>query len=598
MRRIRRLKNWSIGAKTLASHLAIAVVTIGVAVLLCYAFGQRYTHQRSQRELLRQAVAIAEIQGAGEEDDGSRIGLSRAYQRLTNAAVFFVERDGENVRMSKYVVDPVGEKFSSVELLDTIDRQFIDRILTGETVTAVRQFSFAGGEIVFAGAPVINRDGAVTGGVILAQPVEVVRAIRRALGRWLLLAADIAIVLAILFSIALTRMLVSPLQRMTRAARRMSEGDYAQRIRISTRDEIGDLGETLNMLSRRLAETIASLRGERDRLEMVIGSLREGILALDGEKNIVHCNQSFLALTELSEPGGLFANPRKDVQPLAAALEEALSVREDRRLTWTTPDGRSVLAQITALRDEEAPIGLICLLADVSETLRQEQLQRDYIANISHELRTPLTGIRGMIEPLMDGYAETEEERQEYYAVIQRETIRLQKLVGELLDMSRLQDGRLEVELERMELNGVLAEAVRSMEPVAKTAGVSMQIDAEQVLWCMGNEDRIVQVMVILLDNAIGFTPAGGSVTVTAREGAKNMLEVSVRDTGCGIEPRDLPRIWERFYKADRSRTNRKSNGLGLSIARRVVELMGGEIRVESEPGCGAEFIFTLRRAG
>lgn len=225
-----------------------------------------------------------------------------------------------------------------------------------------------------------------------------------------------------------------------------------------------------------------------------------------------------------------------------------------------------------------------------------EQLRRDYVANISHELRTPLTGIRGMVEPLIDGIMESEEERQECYHVILKETIRLEKLVGEMLDMSRLQDGRVHVELEPLELPGILEAAARGMRQIAVDAGVELAVETDGTeLQCMGNEDRITQVLVILMDNALSFTPSGGTVTVYARD-AGPMVEVGVRDTGCGIEPKDLPMIWERFYKADRSRMRTTGTGLGLSIAKLVVELMGGQIGVKSEPGKGADFTFTLQK--
>ena len=225
-----------------------------------------------------------------------------------------------------------------------------------------------------------------------------------------------------------------------------------------------------------------------------------------------------------------------------------------------------------------------------------EQLRRDYVANISHELRTPLTGIRGMVEPLIDGCMDTEEERQDSYRVILRETIRLEKLVGEMLDMSRLQDGRVSVELEPLELPGILEAAARGMKQIALDAGVNLEVETDgSALCCMGNEDRITQVLVILMDNALSFTPAGGTVTVYARD-AGDKVAVGVRDTGCGIEPKDLPMIWERFFKADRSRMRTTGTGLGLSIAKLVVELMGGSIGVDSEPGKGADFTFTLNK--
>jgi len=165
-----------------------------------------------------------------------------------------------------------------------------------------------------------------------------------------------------------------------------------------------------------------------------------------------------------------------------------------------------------------------------------------------------------------------------------------------MLDMSRLQDGRISVELEEMELQGILEAAIRSMQVHAQEANIRLLLETDKSdLKCMGNEDRIMQVLVILMDNALGFTPAGGTVTVFAHDAGKRVV-VGVRDTGCGIEPRDLPLIWERFYKADRTRMRTKGTGLGLAIAKLIVELMGGEITVQSEVGKGAEFRFTLTK--
>jgi signal transduction histidine kinase len=174
--------------------------------------------------------------------------------------------------------------------------------------------------------------------------------------------------------------------------------------------------------------------------------------------------------------------------------------------------------------------------------------------------------------------------------------MRLEKLVGEMLDLSRLQDGHVELELEVLELPGIIDAAVDSMKPIADEAGVALYAETDGTsLACMGNEDRITQVLVILIDNALSFTPRGGSVTVFAVDGEAEVC-VGVRDTGCGIEPKDLPLIWERFYKADRSRMRTTGTGLGLAIAKLVTQLMGGQIGVVSEPGKGADFTFTLMK--
>ena len=608
MRKPRILKNWSIGQKTMGSHLLIASLSIFVATVLCYIFGYQYSRDNLISELRRQAIGIAQKESSlAAEDWTVRWEVVDVYQKLTDSSVFFVDKDGEAVRMRRYVSSQPGVQkaltgeqtanpYSLVEVLDSIDKQFVDRVLAGEIVTAMQRFMFADGVIIFAGAPIFDADGIVDGGVILAQPVAIVRTISRELASLLFFAAAISIALAMILAIAQTRMLVLPVQRMTRAARRMADGDYGNRIANLSNDEIGQLGRMLNTLSLRLMETIESLREERDRLELVIGSIEEGILAVDREMRVVHCNMAFLEMMELDSIEKIGKVQRDDVNALMQLLKEVMIGGESAKQQWKNSSQRAILAEVSPILEADDHIGAVCLLSDISEAQRLEQLRRDYVANISHELRTPLTGIRGMIEPLMDGYVDTEEERMNCYAVIQKETIRLEKLVGEMLDMSRLQDGRISLEMEPMELPGILDAAMRNMRLIAQEAGVELKLETDgSSLKCMGNEDRIMQVLIILLDNALGFTPRGGTVTVFAHEQEKHIC-AGVRDTGCGIEPKDLPLIWERFYKADRSRMRTKGTGLGLAIAKLVVELMGGTISVRSTPGCGSEFTFTLNK--
>ena len=251
---------------------------------------------------------------------------------------------------------------------------------------------------------------------------------------------------------------------------------------------------------------------------------------------------------------------------------------------------------MSAVMDGEHVTGAVVLLRDVSESARLEQLRRDYIANISHELRTPLTGIRGMVEPLIDGYMDTEEEKQDCYRVIYKETIRLEHLISDMLDVSRLQAGVARMELEEIGVEGILQAARRQILPRAQEAGIEVRVEAGANLTAMADEERVMQVLLILLDNALSFTPTGGAITLYARsEHGGEKTVIGVRDTGTGIESRDLPYIWERFYKADRSRMRMSGTGLGLAIAKLAVERMGGTIDVVTEVGKGSDFFVTLK---
>ena len=619
----------SIGTKMLISHLLLCVVIIVLASLLSYVLTAQYMKETRMKDLLEKAERIAE--SSRQMPEGEYVPswhTVRTYAYLTDAQVFFLDADTEAIRMSWYRpgseddapkdsaikphqrlddVDAPNPKKAReeeenennvqwVDVKDTIDREFVSRVLAGEKVSAMRHFAFVNEKIIFAGAPILDEEGVVRSGVILAQPVTELSSLSRMVGYMLVFVVSISLLLSVILAMQLSKMLVSPIKRITLAARRMENGVYAEKITQLPADEIGELGHALNSMSGRLLEVIGNLRRERDRLGMIISGMSEGLFSVDNRWHINHANTAFLELAELDDASRLLDGaPRFD--PLVAMLRRCMNTGEAETMEWENPSHRVIQVTVTARRDDAGAItGVVCLMRDVSEAQRVEQLRRDYVANVSHELRTPLTGIRGMVEPLIDGCYDTEEERLECYRIIWKETMRLEKLVGEMLDMSRLQDGRVQVELEPLELPGILEAAVRGMKPIAEEAGVELSVSTDGTkLACLGNEDRITQVLVILIDNALSFTPRGGSVTVFARDGGEEVL-VGVRDTGCGIEPKDLPLIFERFYKVDKSRMGTEGTGLGLSIAKLLTQLMGGDIAVKSEVGVGSEFTFTLRK--
>lgn len=594
-----------IGAKTLFSHISLALFAVLLTSILSYALTYRYVRDDLIKDLGRKASSVAAVMDkrltSREESKPSR-GMVTMYQSLTESRIFFLEVGEGSIRMWQYKntepADAATEELQWVDVIGAIDREFFNRIMQGETVSTMQQFDFTQGVVIFAGAPIKDDTGTVTSGVVLVKPVEEIKQLSRSIATMLVAVVGVSLLLAVLLATQQTRALVGPIQRLTRAARRMTDdNNYTARIAALPNDEIGDLGRAMNSMSARLSDSIRNLRKERDKLGLVISSIGEGLIAVDTEGRVVHYNPVFLELMELEAIDGLWEQVDDNIIMLGDMLKACMDTGEPRHLTWENHSGRALYAGATALTDEGGGIiGAVCLLRDTSEAARMEQLRRDYVANISHELRTPLTGIRGMVEPLIDGIMDTEEERQDSYRVILRETIRLEKLVGEMLDMSRLQDGRVKVELEMLEVPGILEAAARGMRQIAVDSGVELVVETDGTdLWCYGNEDRITQVLVILMDNALSFTPSGGRVTVYACD-VGDRVAIGVRDTGCGIEPKDLPMIWERFYKADKSRMRTTGTGLGLSIAKLVVELMEGEISVDSVPGKGADFMFTLKK--
>jgi signal transduction histidine kinase len=522
------------------------------------------------------------------------------YENLSDAKMLYIDSDYvathlppvDDFQFNPGMDEPAtDERLQQMQIMDAIDKYFIARILAGESVADIRAFKFVKGDIIFAGAPILDQSGTVTGGIVLIQSVNVFRERSAVILFMLLIVTAISITIAIAVSWLLSGRLSNPIIEITNAARRLADGKYGQFIEVTSKDEIGELAATLNTLSVRLKDVVGRLREERDKLDLIIDGIGEGIIAVDRAMRVVHCNDSFLRLAELGrKPVRVFPS-----EEYGRILNLCMRSRARERVLWTVGD-RKLAAIASPLEADEMVIGAVCLVQDVSEAERLEQMRRDYVANVSHELRTPLTGIRGMVEPLLDGYIDTDEEKQDCYRVIYQETIRLEKLIREMLDMSRLQDGRLTIEIEALEVNAIIGSAVRRVAQTAAEAGIALLTEVpDGRVVCLGNEDRILQALTVFLDNAMGFTPSGGAVTAYVREEASRVV-LGVRDTGCGIEPKDLPHIWERFYKVDKSRMRTSGTGLGLAIAKLIVERMDGEIGVASEAGKGADFWFSLKK--
>ena len=273
----------SIGTKTLISHLTLCVIVISLASVLSYALSSQYMRETRMEELLKKADYIAEITQSSQDGELTpRRRTVRMYENLTDCKVFFLNKDGETIRMTSNPdiaeADDPESALQWFDLLDAIDREFASRVLSGESVTAMQRFEFAQDEIIFAGVPILGHGGDVRGGVIIAQPVAQLRRLSRLIRFMLLIVMSVSLLLAVLLAMELTHMLVRPIKRITRAASRMEDGVYAERITQLPGDEIGELGHALNSMSGRLIDVIRNLRKERDKLELIISDLRQRLL--------------------------------------------------------------------------------------------------------------------------------------------------------------------------------------------------------------------------------------------------------------------------------------------------------------------------------
>ena len=448
------------------------------------------------------------------------------------------------------------------------------------------------GRLVAVAVP-ITFSGEVVGAVFMAQSMTDVMSGMQALTNTISFSLLVVALLLMPVVLYFASRVSKPLRSMRSVALTMAAGDLAVRADDQRRDEFGELGRALNFLSSELGQTISSLAMERNRLESLINGLSEGLLALEPGGTVTMMNPAVSALLGVDAS---IESVRAAAPDVFAMFDEALASGDAVRKTiW---QGQTALRVSVAplLQENGSVAGCVGILSDVTSAERLEQTRRDYVANVSHELRTPLTAMRALIEPLRDGLIKTEEQRQQTYEVVLRETMRLSRLVNDMLELSRLQSGKASLQRSVFEPLPLLDLIRETYSAYAEDYQQTFVYDVPQTLpRVLGNPDRTQQVLVALLDNALKYTPEGGTVSLLASV-EDDVVRVTVRDTGVGISAEDLPHVFDRFYKADKSHHSR-GTGLGLAIAYEIMKQLGEEMTVQSVPGLGSAFSFTLHIA-
>lgn len=448
------------------------------------------------------------------------------------------------------------------------------------------------GNLVVVAVPITFMDE-VIGAVFMAQSMTEIMGGMQALTNTLALSLLLVGLLMLPVVLFFASRMVRPITRMRTVALTMAGGDLTARAEDGSNDEYGELGRALNYLSSELGSTISSLQMERNRLQSLINGLSEGIIAVDAKGATTLINPAVYGLLNLQSTDD---NVRAAAPDVFAMFDQALSSAQAVKKTVWQGDVALHISVSPLLLQSGEVTGCVGIVSDVTSAERLEQTRRDYVANVSHELRTPLTAMRALIEPLRDGLVKTEEQRQQIYDVVLRETMRLSRLVNDMLELSRLQSGTASLSrsvFAPLPLFNLIHETYSAYaEDYQQTFVYDVPEDLPSV-W--GNPDRTQQVLIVLLDNAFKYTPEGGVVTLSAcAEG--DVVRVRVRDTGVGIPAADLPHVFDRFYKVDKSHHS-KGTGLGLAIAYEIMKHLGEEMSVTSEPGRGSCFSFTLHIA-
>ncbi|MEG0288242.1 MAG: cell wall metabolism sensor histidine kinase WalK [Carnobacterium sp.] len=454
-------------------------------------------------------------------------------------------------------------------------------------------------------SPIIANDGSneVLGVISLKTNIESVYQQIEEITIIFLNASLISMGLTVLLALFISRAITKPITEMTHQTIQMAEGNYSGQVKIYSEDELGQLSLAINDLSIKVEEAQESTEAERRRLNSVLTHMTDGVIATDRRGKIVIINEmamEMLNVTQETAIGRSILEVLKKEKEFS--LRKLLENEEELSFNFSTPENPLILQGGFSLIQRETGFisGIVCVLHDVTEQEKIERERRDFVSNVSHELRTPLTSMRSYLEALIDGAWKDPEIAPNFLQVTQEETDRMIRMISDLLNLSRMDAGNSELELEYININELMSHVldrfdmmIQSSDRPKKAFSIKREFTNRQI-WTEIDTDKMMQVFDNIMNNAIKYSPDGGTITCRLQE-THNSVVISVSDQGMGIPRKDLPHVFDRFYRVDKARARSMGGtGLGLAISKEVIQRHGGKIWVDSIEGKGTTFYVSL----
>ena len=442
----------------------------------------------------------------------------------------------------------------------------------------------------------ISHEGEIIGVARVALSVVAVDTLVHSVAVSIILAMGVTTLAIVLAAWGISRITTQSIRRLTTAAREIASGKLDQKITVQARNEIGELAQAFNEMSFKLKELVETISGDRARLAAILDNMADGVIMTDTEDNVLLANNAARKLFSIKDTAEKTLIEVVRDHEMDELLKLCLKTAKTQTVQYESGTAKRYVRAIAIPIVHAGLTGTLLLVQDLTDLKNLQTTRRELIGNISHEFRTPLAGIKAMVETLRDGVVDDREVSRDFLTRIDDEVERLTQIVAELTELSRIETGKAELMLEPVNLNPLVEEVIDQLGPQVERQQLTVEQKlADGLPSVQSDKGRIRQVIVNIVHNAIKFTSPGGKITVVT--GADDdSVTVSVSDTGAGIADSDLPHVFERFYKGDRARAGGGGTGMGLAIAKHVVEAHGGTIWAQSEEGQGSTFSFSLPR--
>ena len=463
--------------------------------------------------------------------------------------------------------------------------------LSGEVGKSVSTVS----EYMDYAVPVFSDDGSVKYIIYVKDTKQQVQDVLWMIFAVIVQAMMLGLIIAVGLSFPLARTITAPIGNITRGAKKLSDGDFGYRLDVTSNDEIGVLTEAFNSMAGVINETMEEINQEKNKLETLFLYMTDGIVAFDPDGGLLHINNICRDMFGVYGDDVTFEELFSKTD-IGVAFNEVLSLEREKTLIYDVELNEKFLEIIFARFDpDNQDGGILAIIHDVTQQQKLDTSRREFIANVSHELRTPLTNIKSYTETVLESDDIPPELRHKFLGIVVNEADRMARIVKDLLVVSRLDNNRMDWKFSRFYPEFTLRNVYDAVLMDAKKHSHEISLDIRNELGTMtGDKERIEQVIVNIVSNAMKYTPDGGRIEITA-ERKDDMITIIVEDNGIGIPKKDLPRLFERFYRVDKARSReRGGTGLGLAIAREIVSAHGGSIGIESELDRGTKVTINL----
>jgi two-component system, OmpR family, phosphate regulon sensor histidine kinase PhoR len=573
--------------KLMTSYLLL-VLLLGVGLYGYLALSLENSMTSGTREHLQDEARVASLMASKEIHDlrQDAPGLTAALSRAIRARVTVIAGDGVVVADSELTPAELAK------LENHAGRPEVRQAKGVGMGSSIRYSATLRTDMLYVAVPFAG------GGMIrLALPLSELEQAKQRLQRSLGAALAVAILASLFLSYILSNVNSRNLRTLAAGANRIGRGEFGTRIAVSSTDELGELAHVMNDMAVRIEQQLERISSEKNRLDAILTGMGEGVMVTDQHGVVTLVNPAFCSMfgTGPQVQGSQLLEISRHPD-LYAACRQVLTEREERHQEIALPGGQATLVHWVPLVESGSLRGVVAVFHDISALKKVERIRRDFVANVSHELRTPVTVIKGYAETLLSGALEDDPQRRErFLEIIQNHADRLSTLVRDLLTLSELESGEVAMKPQNVHVEGAVKHALMLVAQRGEEKGITMEYAGlTGTVNVMADRGRIEQVLINLLDNAVKYSGQGGKVTVEAVEEG-DLVRISVRDSGIGIPEKDLPRLFERFYRVDEARSReRGGTGLGLSIVKHIVQAHGGNVFVESKLGAGSVFSFTL----